>query len=87
MIQVIYNANPNAPIGKNHIDALHRCREVQTKEFNTTDEARNFWFECSSPITSLDELMPKSDFPILDEKYLNIDSIIIKNEDSVLTEE
>ena len=57
MYTIHYNSNPNHPKHLNHIGAFSQLTEQDYKEFETLDEAVNFWYECNSTITQLIEFI------------------------------
>ena len=57
-IRVIYNGCLNLPREHNHTAKLSQCKAVFWKQFDTAEQAIDFWFECTSPITDLEALIP-----------------------------
>lgn len=80
MFTVIYNADPNAPIGQDHVSKLHKCIEIRKQNFQSNSEAISFLLECSSPITKLDELMVKEEFPIAEERFLTLGDVVLNDD-------
>jgi hypothetical protein len=64
MFRIIYNSNPNNPLHLDHIGALGCLTAQNEKTFDNLNQAITFWFDCNSPITSLnifkDALMKNS---------------------------
>ena len=86
MFTVIYNADPNAALGNEHTAKLHKCIEVRESSFQTNSEAISFLLECSSPITKLDELMTKEEFPIAEGRFLTLGDVILNDDINYLDE-
>ena len=57
MIKVTYHSHPDKPISCNQIGRFRSLTDQTIKEFEDINAAIEFWFECSYPITTLDELM------------------------------
>ena len=72
MYKIEYNSNPNLPIERNHVGNLNQMLLEDSREFNSFDEAVDFWFQCSSPITELKEFYPefKKRFPDMKKEKL-----------------
>lgn len=54
---VHYMKCPNMSLEKSHMAPLYACTEQTYKTFRDTDRAITFWFECSKPISSLEDIM------------------------------
>ena len=57
-IRIIYNGSANLPREVNHGCRLSECKTVFHRTFKTTEEAVDFWFECTSPVTKLEKIIP-----------------------------
>ena len=71
MCKVIYMADPNLPKENAHTGRLHNLTEQREIDLKPRDKAITFWFECSKPITTLDELLPVT--PLVEHINTNIE--------------
>jgi len=86
MLKVKYNANPHNPKHLNHLGSFRELTVQDEKNFDNLNEAVDFWFNCSSPITSLIEFKKefKKQYPQYSEEELNyiISISEVKEEDT-----
>lgn len=76
---VEYNSNPNVPIEVNHKGSLLFLIDVSRRAFDNQYDALHFRTECTSPITTIKELVPECSeevVNILNEVEETISSVI-----------
>jgi hypothetical protein len=56
MIKVYFHSNPNQPKEHNHWGRFAKLTEQDCREFNSVEDAIEFWLNCSYPITKLSEI-------------------------------
>lgn len=66
MYKVIYNSNPNKPIEANHKGSLLFLTDVSEREFDNQYDALRFRTECTSPITTVEEICPECSKQVLE---------------------
>jgi hypothetical protein len=66
MYTVRYNSNPNVPIEVNHYGSLLFLIDVSERKFDTQYDALHFWSDCTSPITSIQEIVPECTKEVLE---------------------
>ena len=65
MYKVVYNSNPNKSIEANHKGSLLFLTDISEREFDSQYEALKFRSECSSPITTIEEICPECSQQVL----------------------
>lgn len=70
--RIIYNSNPKHPKEYDFIGNKEDLTSQEEREFNKIEDAINFWYKCTSPITQLMEFYPdfKEKYPDYQEKEL-----------------
>lgn len=54
--KITYKGDPNLPKVSRHTANLANCTEEFEEEFDNSEDALTFWFECSRPLTDLCDL-------------------------------
>ena len=62
MCRVVYMYDPNIALQTKHMGRLCNCTEQAERKFKSHALARDFWFECTKPVTTLSELMSEVEF-------------------------
>ncbi len=58
MYTIIFNTNPNESLDIAHRSSFTKCVVQDSRNFVDKEEAVRFWFECTSPVTRLNSIIP-----------------------------
>jgi hypothetical protein len=82
-IIIKYQANLSKPEGLNHICTDDQITGESSKEFNNYEDAMDFWFECTFPLTDIQDLH----LPGIDPEVAKQVNTILKQREKARAEE